>query len=286
MIKVRIIYDDEYEDLYTSSIRESDDNKYCLFCDSSGVNHDIGVIEAHWHEWLEIIYVLDGTMKIMAPYGLYEVKKGNIVVVGTRTLHKIMGEKGVYRFQCLHVNIGFILQHMNSVLLNDKIFIIKNQELFLEYFSTVIKHMKHHDLVSQMRYKASLINLLSICIEENGNIEIHKEYDNDVFSKILFYVSIYYQKDLSLQELSNHFNYTTQHISLMFKKYLDTNYLTYLTQLRLDRAYFVLMTTQKKIVEIALECGFSNERSFISQFKRVYGDTPSRYRRKSIHKAI
>ena len=65
----------------------------------------------------------------------------------------------------------------------------------------------------------------------------------------------------------------------MFKKYLNTNYYTYLTKLRLDRSRFLLTSSRHRVIDIAIECGFNNEHSFINHFKKVYGITPTQYRK-------
>ena len=278
---MKIIFDNEYEKLEdSSSIRESDSCKYCLFVDDAGFHEFPLTITAHWHEWLEIVHLIEGTMKIITPQGERQVVPGEIVVVGMNTLHEIKGEAGSYRFQCLHVNLGFVIQHISATLLNDQLIFIQNKEEFLEHFTQIIRFMKRNDAISQLKYKANLLELLSICLQET---EISKEnintQINDVFSKILFYVSTHYHENISLEVLSRQFGYTPQHVSLMFKKYLDVNYLTYLTKIRLDRARFLLMSTSYKIIDIAYECGFASEHSLINSFKKVYGVTPSQYRK-------
>lgn len=280
---MRLMFDEEYEDI-DSSVRNYDDNKYCLFMDSAGYNEEKSVIDVHWHEWLEIVHIIDGHMTTLTPHGSFEVGQSDIIVIGMQSLHKMIGNEGNFRFQCLHINVGFILQHMPTNLLNDQVFLIKDQKKFLDVFSQVILKMKHNDIISQLEYKASLLSLLSLCLLESHLKPQFEHYENnDTFSRILFYVSTHYREDISLQYLSQHFGYTTQHISLMFKRYLNTNYYTYLTKLRLDRAKFLLMTSSKRIIDIALECGFSSEHVFINHFKKWYQMTPSQYRKQNAH---
>ena len=277
---MKIVFDNDYEKLEVSEFRSSDKNKYCLMFDQSSFNNVASVIDAHWHEWLEIVYIIDGKMRFESPVGNFEVEKGEVVVCGMQTLHKIIGHVGQYRFQCLHINIGFIIQHMPTSLLMDKVFKIKDKERFLKYFSSAIALIKHDDVYSQLNYKANLLRMLGMCIEEadvRDDKPINEEY-SDVFSRIVFYVNTHSQENISLQELSERFGYTTQHISLMFKKNLGTNYHAYLMKNRLDKARFLLETSSKKIIDIAFECGFPSEHSLINQFKKFYDTTPSKYR--------
>ncbi|WP_017143964.1 cupin domain-containing protein [Coprobacillus cateniformis] len=118
---MRLIFDEEYEDV-DSSIRDYDDNKYCLFIDSAGSNEAPSTIEVHWHEWLEIVHIIDGHMTTITPSGSFEVGPGDVIVIGMQSLHKMIGNAGHFRLQCLHINNGFIIQHMPSTLLLDKVF--------------------------------------------------------------------------------------------------------------------------------------------------------------------
>ena len=130
----------------------------------------------------------------------------------------LVAETGHYNYQCIHINIGFILQHMSSSLLNDKVFIVQNEEEFQSYCSTLIQLINHDDVYSQLRYKASILNILALCVQETqSDLLDAKDEINDIFSDILFYVSTHYQDNISLQKLSQEFNYTTQHISLLFR---------------------------------------------------------------------
>ena len=73
-------------------------------------------IEVHWHEWLEIVHIIDGHMTTITPSGSFEVGPGDVIVIGMQSLHKMIGNAGHFRLQCLHINNGFIIQHMPSTL--------------------------------------------------------------------------------------------------------------------------------------------------------------------------
>lgn len=280
---MKVLFDNEYENIGGENLhlRSYDENKYCLFTDGAGKNLETYIVAPHWHEWLEIIYIIDGNMKVYTSQGVFEVGKDNMIVIGMQSLHKIEGNLGNYRYQCLHINVGFILQNMSPSLLDDKIFLIEDKEKALEYFSNIIALMNRKDVVSSLQYKANILNFLSICLQQSNTKSGSKTEISDIFSDILFYIGTHYQENLSLQEISKQFNYTTQHISLLFKKKLNTTYYTYLTKIRLDRAKFLLMTTNRRNIDIAIECGFSNEHILINHFKKNYGETPSQFRKRN-----
>lgn len=59
--------------------------------------------------------------------------------------------------------------------------------------------------------------------------------------------------------------------------------LKYLNKKRMEAAEILLLSTQKKIHEIALETGYENTNHFINLFKKEYGVTPQAYREAHPH---
>lgn len=59
--------------------------------------------------------------------------------------------------------------------------------------------------------------------------------------------------------------------------------LKYLNKKRMEAAETLLLSTQKKIHEIALEIGYENTNHFIHLFKKEYGATPQAYREAHLH---
>lgn len=55
----------------------------------------------------------------------------------------------------------------------------------------------------------------------------------------------------------------------------------FITQSRIDRACHMLKRSKDSIVDIALECGYSDQSAFTRQFKQVTGMTPNAFRQSS-----
>lgn len=70
----------------------------------------------------------------------------------------------------------------------------------------------------------------------------------------------------------------------MFKKSFGSNFISFLTRYRLHKAYEDIISSTNSIQDIAVKHGFPNVKSFISQFKGKYGDTPLQYRKISYQK--
>lgn len=74
------------------------------------------------------------------------------------------------------------------------------------------------------------------------------------------------------------------HLTRAFKKYYHLTPTDFINNLKIQKAVSLLCLTDKRILEIALECGFENLSYFNRLFKEKYSTTPRQYR--DIHKNI
>ena len=56
-------------------------------------------------------------------------------------------------------------------------------------------------------------------------------------------------------------------------------FLTYLTNIRMEKAKKLLLSTSLSIAEVAEQSGYGDYRVFTKVFKKTEGSTPSQYRR-------
>ncbi|MGM9523196.1 MAG: helix-turn-helix domain-containing protein, partial [Faecousia sp.] len=86
-------------------------------------------------------------------------------------------------------------------------------------------------------------------------------------------------EEISLSVLAEEFHLNPQYISQLFKSEIGVNFLTYLTNLRMERAKKLLLTTALSIAEVSEQSGYADYRVFTKVFKKTEGITPSQYRR-------
>ena len=86
--------------------------------------------------------------------------------------------------------------------------------------------------------------------------------------------------DLSLTSAAEHASVSTGYLSGLFKKETGTNFVKYLTDVRMEKSIQLLRTTDMKTYEIAFETGFSNPHYFSVAFKKYTGMSPSEFRAK------
>jgi AraC-like DNA-binding protein len=81
-------------------------------------------------------------------------------------------------------------------------------------------------------------------------------------------------ESITIEEMAKRMGLSLSTFKREFKKSFNEPAKQWLTKKKIEKAYFMLMTTTKSIKEIALECGFSDSSHFIKLFKRTYGHSP------------
>ena len=74
-------------------------------------------------------------------------------------------------------------------------------------------------------------------------------------------------------------NVSTAHLNRKIKSISGLNTMAYVNTVKLSRAKKLLVSTQRPVGDIAMECGFADFSYFSRLFKKEFGITPSRFQK-------
>ncbi len=85
--------------------------------------------------------------------------------------------------------------------------------------------------------------------------------------------------DFSTDTVSSHFNYATAYIMRLFKAETNHSMADYILEKRINYAAQLLKESNLSVKEVYTKCGFTNSSYFSAIFKKIYGTSPSNYRK-------
>ena len=146
------------------------------------------------------------------------------------------------------------------------------EALRLQITDYILKPVNYEEL-------GSCIDRLKISLYNNEVKEKPVVKKERVITGITKYMQEHLSEDVSLHILSEEFHLNSQYISQLFKNEIGVNFLTYLTNIRMEHAKKLLLSTSLSIAEVSEQSGYGDYRVFTKVFKKSEGITPSQYRR-------
>lgn len=95
---------------------------------------------------------------------------------------------------------------------------------------------------------------------------------------ILNYIEMHYQEGISLEEVAEFIHLSPNYVSRLFKKEVQTTFVNYVTDRKIEHAKYLLKNTSLPVVNIAMDLSFQEHTYFSKVFKRLVGQSPTEYR--------
>ncbi len=93
------------------------------------------------------------------------------------------------------------------------------------------------------------------------------------------YIQLNLHRDLSVSYLAKRANLHTDYFSRLFYQHTGERPVRYIHEKRIERAQYLMVTTQMTYAEIATETGFENVFYFSKIFKKITGMSPGNYKK-------
>ncbi|WFR57982.1 AraC family transcriptional regulator [Anaerocolumna sp. AGMB13025] len=83
----------------------------------------------------------------------------------------------------------------------------------------------------------------------------------------------------TLEAMARHVGYSSYYCSSKFHEVVGMSFKEYVKHRKLERAVCELLNTDRRILDIAIQYGFSSNEAFTRAFSKVYGSSPNEYRK-------
>ncbi|WP_251388041.1 response regulator transcription factor [Mediterraneibacter agrestimuris] len=120
-------------------------------------------------------------------------------------------------------------------------------------------------------------NMVYSLINNNRDVEIAKP--TELIQRVENYINENYLEDLSLMNIARVFYISPIYLSQTFKKQTGQLYLDYITQVKINAAKKMLLTTDLLVYEIAEQLHYKDPKYFSKLFEKKTGKKPSEFRK-------
>lgn len=239
----------------------------------------------HWHRSLELFVSFEGRNYLNIGRNDFVFTDTDWTIINSSELHSVRYYSSTDRFKGISIIISlpFIEKWIGKNVyfynpsdpvvtekIHDAAMAIYQLDESAEYYSLKL-----------MKYSMELVALLAeYCTKKDVVYKIPFNKAQSKGTAFLNYIEENYARDLSLNEIAEHFQYTPSYFSRFFKETVGVNYHSYLNYVRVHHAAQILQTSDITLTDCALANGFPNVKSFIHMFKQIYGCTPKVFLKK------
>jgi AraC family transcriptional regulator len=140
------------------------------------------------------------------------------------------------------------------------------------------------DLGSQVMFESFARIFLTKLILKYGlqasEYDFSKSFTARHYKQLLDYIAVNYGNNILLEDMAAKADLSTSHFSRLFKQTIGQSPYQFLMAYRIEQAKKMLNNPRKLMVDIAFNCGFSDQAHFSRVFKKIEGSTPKQYRLK------
>lgn len=258
--------------------------------------HCINGIEMHFHNEMEIILVLQGSVNIRVGNDVYFLNENELILINSNEIHKTSSTGDDNILLALQIDPKYFSTYglgFNKIVFDCRSFLYGEEDqedynMIRHYLAKIVwelnKKRKGYKLIV-----GSDINLLAVHLVNNFNYYIMEDEtvasrNSDIIrlQSIISYINENIEKKISLQEVADRQKLSVYYLSHFIKKKMGISFQEYLNNIRLDKAVYLLAKTNKTITDISYESGFPSVKALNKKFKELFGYSPMVYRKRSI----
>ena len=282
----------EYPDKYLhEEIQTQEDIHVHFTCYTAPNEYNDAYVSNHWHNSMEILYILDGEMELVTNNRSQLLHKNDFAIINSRDIHSTKCLKRT-TILLLQIPYQFLKKNIPDY---DHIRFEKNTQPKSTANSTeainiqflLISMYNTYDAKSEgfsLRFISLLYELLYELLQhfkvDVSQASITKTDRNlKRLETVISYVRQHYNETISLDEVAGIVALNTEYFCRFFKKYMGMTFLEYVNSIRLTYVCKDLMNTDYSITDILAKHGFTNYKLFMRLFKEKYGCTPKEKRK-------
>lgn len=257
-------------------------------------------IRPHFHYFMEVIYMTEGTGLMECDGDSYIMEAGDIILFLPRTVHAIYSANGrsmkydvlkfdvnsLYTENSYAPKIPIILNSVNrsnyaSIYFEEeKIRHIPIAEIFKDCCRELQQKIYGYDIIVRNKICSLLVYLIRLWKEDGFDTNVATAYpgENNSIHTITAYIDAHIGDSIRVEELAEMCGMSYSYFAKNFKQYYGRSCKEYIEFMQICKAEDMLLFTDYDLSYISQETGFSDSSHFIKSFKKWKGITPGKYR--------
>jgi AraC-like DNA-binding protein len=255
----------------------------------------------HYHPELELVYIVESSGSLFVGDAIESFEGDSLVLLGSNLAHRWLNDPAYFQSDpdskaeslTIHFAPDFLKTNLKDIpefrILGN---LMDQSKLGILFFGPSTQAVKEQMFAMEAQDEFSrLISFLEILrrlARENAyrflaspGYVAQVQETNDRFGRVHAFIMNNFQRDISLDEVSEIALMNKSAFCRYFKKTTKKSFSRYLHEIRIGYACKLLSEQDEiAISEVGFECGYNNISNFNRQFKLITGYPPSAYLKK------
>ena len=234
----------------------------------------------------EIVFIENGHSTCTIADETYPTGRGDIVLVNSGVLHSIFHDGstditaillGMDRLHIRGLDDNHLtdVQHTPVLGTGDSFEHLHGLCLAMEYLAK----QGSDELLAEAAGYILQAFITELCSLLKSSQAITPGQDYNLGLRIKEFLDAHYLDELRLTEIAEALHVNAYYLSHTFKKIIGYSPMQYITRRRIGEAQNLLITTNRTVTDIALQCGYNNSNYFQVVFNNIVGMPPGKYRK-------
>ena len=245
---------------------------------------NIVLFASHWHEDLELHYIVSGEADMDVNHNFYRVRAGDLLIANGNELHSAVARRDDYHAQVIIFDITNLSRELAG---QNHIFhhLVHGDSVVAELYGKIFAEWQQRLPAYRQSCRAMVLELLVyLCrnhvaqvLEERDGLKRKKDLDR--LNTVLYYLSKHYTERITNAQLADMICLSEDRFGHLFRDGVGKPPLQYINELRLKKALSLLRAGGDTVTEVAEAVGFRDYNHFGRLFRKRYGVTPYEIKR-------
>ncbi len=238
----------------------------------------------HTHLDLEVSLVCAGKLRAVGNGLDASLEQGDILICNPKQLHEFQGVDGSARILVIQLSKEWLRFFAIGRIWFEENVLVKREHIELssilldlaqEYFS-----QKSANAFYCLQLVAATVHYLQSHIPYHFSLarDYLSDSNSERMGEILDFISKHFTEKITLDQLGRQFHLSPQYLSHLFRKNVGITFSKYIQMLRFEKAVNLIDSTDIRLTDICVECGFSDYKYMEKLFLGILGYTPKQYR--------
>lgn len=252
----------------------------------------------HWHDEIEIIYIMEGTVKVGVNNQEYMLSNSDILLISSGDVHYFLPVNNSNRL-VIQFNLSIFESPISDDMQKNYVRPVFNNSLRTSskwpYFvkeaiekqiNQLLKEYTEKKEGYKLLLKARLYDIVVLLLR---NVPVqNKSYEEDTIYRenlkrldsVFKYVEENYQFKITLADAAKIAGFSAYHFTRFFKNLTGMTFIQYLNNFKITISEWLLLNNRELLItDVAFSSGFTSIKTFNRVFKQIKNCSPKDYRK-------